>query len=107
MSCRCGRRSKGSKGLPLDLMPYPTGYERIRRKFSRTSPWLSSCGTYRSRLTHGLSLGRGLNPLPKIDVPKENGDYRGINVTPVMARVFQMVVYRSHAKEPFDNSLAP
>ena len=48
-----------------------------------------------------------INPLHKIDVLKENGDYRGINVTPVIARVFEKVVYHFHTKESFENSLAP
>lgn len=48
-----------------------------------------------------------INPLPKTDVPKENGDYRSINVTPVIARVFEKVVYHFHAKESFENSLVP
>ena len=65
-------------------------------------------GTYRSRLTYPKSWKRAnINPLPKIDVPKENGDYRGINVTPVIARVFEKLGYHFHAKESFENSLAP
>ena len=108
VSCRCGRCSMRSKGLPLGLMPHPTGYGGITRKFL----WalLPSCGTVRSLLTHGLSPGRGLiiiNPLPEIDVPKENGDYHSINVTPVIARVFEKVVYHLHTKVSFQNSLAP
>ena len=67
VSCRCGRRSKRSKGLPLGLMPYPTGYRKITRKFSWA--WLPSCGTYHSRLNHGLSLKGGpiLPPPPPKD----------------------------------------
>lgn len=40
-----------------------------------------------------------INPLSKIDV--------GINVTPVIARVFEKVVHCFHAKGSFENSLAP
>lgn len=65
-------------------------------------------GTYRSRLTYPKSWKRAnINPLPKIHVPKENGDYRGINVTPVIARVFEKLGYLFHAKQSFENSLAP
>ena len=48
-----------------------------------------------------------INPLPEIDVPKENSDYHSINVTPVIARVFEKVVYHLHTKVSFQNSLAP
>ena len=36
-----------------------------------------------------------INPLPKIDIPVEDGDFRGINVTPVIARAFERAVYQS------------
>ena len=45
-----------------------------------------------------------INPLPKIDIPKENGDFRGINVTPVIERVFGKVVYTSQAKSKVEES---
>ena len=48
-----------------------------------------------------------INPLPKMDMPKEDGDYRGINVTPVIARDFEKVVYSIHAKRDFEASLMP
>lgn len=50
-----------------------------------------------------------INPLPKIDVLKENGDYHSINVRPVIARVFEKVVYlstpRSHLRIATDLQL--
>ena len=39
-----------------------------------------------------------INPLPKVEIPQENGEYRGINVPLVMTRAFEKVVYGSHAK---------
>ena len=38
-----------------------------------------------------------INPLRKIDIPVEDGDFRGINVTPVIARAFERAVYQSYA----------
>ena len=35
-----------------------------------------------------------VNPLPKIDIPVKVSDYRGINVTPIIARAFEKVVYK-------------
>ena len=34
-----------------------------------------------------------INPIPKVDIPKEKSDYRGINITPVIARAFEKAVY--------------
>ena len=34
-----------------------------------------------------------INPLPKVDIPKADSDYGGINVTPVIARSFEKVVH--------------
>ena len=48
-----------------------------------------------------------INPLPKIDLPKEISDYRGINVTPVIARAFEKVVYNTHAKAVIVRSPSP
>ena len=30
-----------------------------------------------------------VNPLPKVDIPRDKTDYRGINITPVIARAFE------------------
>ena len=48
-----------------------------------------------------------INPLPKIDIPEENSDYRGINVTSVIARTFEKVVYHTHVKAIVENSFSP
>ena len=45
------------------------------------------------------------NPLPKVEVPKEKSDYRGINVTPVIARVFEKVVFNAHARDVVEENL--
>ena len=37
-----------------------------------------------------------ISPLPKVDVPKENGDFRGISVTPVIAEALERAVYNKH-----------
>ena len=43
-----------------------------------------------------------LYPLPKVDIPKGISDFRGINVTPVIARCFEKAVLGTHARETFD-----
>ena len=43
-----------------------------------------------------------ITPLPKVELPKCKGDYRGISVTPVIARVFEKTVYRNHAQEAIE-----
>ena len=46
-----------------------------------------------------------INPLPKVEVPKEKSDYRGINVTPVIARTFQKVVFNANARDVVEENL--
>ena len=46
-----------------------------------------------------------LKPLPKIDVPSDYSDFRGINVTPVIARAFERVVLKSYSQKVFDDNL--
>ena len=46
-------------------------------------------------------------PIPKIDIPKEDSDYRGINVTSVIARTFEIVVYHTHVKAVVEKNLSP
>ena len=48
-----------------------------------------------------------INPLPKVDFPKADSDYRGINVTPVIARAFEKVVYQTHARKAVELCLTP
>ena len=42
-----------------------------------------------------------------VDIPKVDSDYRGINVTPVIARAFEKVVYRTHVREAVEESQSP
>ena len=48
-----------------------------------------------------------INPMPKVDIPKADSDYRGINVTPVIARAFEKVVYCMHVRKSVKGSLSP
>ena len=51
-----------------------------------------------------------INPLPKIDpiIPNENSDrYRSINVTSVIARTFEKVVYHTHVQVVIEKNLNP
>ena len=47
-----------------------------------------------------------ITPLPKVDLPNENGDYRSINITPVIASAFEKIVYHSHAREIVEDKLS-
>ena len=63
-----------------------------------------------SLLTHswlGSWKRANINPLPKVDFPKADSDYRGINVTPVIARAFKKVVYHTHARKAVEECLTP
>ncbi|XP_028411603.1 uncharacterized protein LOC114534362 [Dendronephthya gigantea] len=46
-----------------------------------------------------------IDPLAKVELPKENNDYRGINITPVIARAFEKIVLRVHAKDCIEQHL--
>ena len=48
-----------------------------------------------------------INLLPKFDILKENSDNRGINVTSVIARTFEKVVYHTHVKAVVEKNLSP
>ena len=43
------------------------------------------------------------DPLPKVDVRKGKADYRGINITPVIARAFEKSVYNIHARDAVEH----
>ena len=47
-----------------------------------------------------------VTPLPKVDVPKGKTDYRGINITPVIARAFEKSVFYIHARETVEQQLS-
>ena len=46
-----------------------------------------------------------INPLPKVDTPTQYVDFRGINVTPVIARCFEKTVYNHFSKKAFEENL--
>ena len=48
-----------------------------------------------------------INPLPKLDTPIEYQDFRGINVTPIIARCFERTVYQAFSKPVFVANLHP
>ena len=48
-----------------------------------------------------------INPLPHVDFPKTDSNYSGINVTPVIARAFEKVVYHTHARKAVEECLTP
>ena len=45
-----------------------------------------------------------INSLPKVEVPKENSHYRGINSTPVIARAFEKDVYHTHGEQAVEGN---
>ena len=48
-----------------------------------------------------------VNPLNKFDLPIEDNDYRGINMTSVIARAFEKVIYKYHARDIVETNLNP
>ena len=44
--------------------------------------------------------------LPKVDIPKEKTDYRGVNVIPVIARAFEKTVLSVHATDIMEEHLS-
>lgn len=46
-----------------------------------------------------------ISPIPKIEVPKEFADYRGINVTPVIARSFERTIYQKYTRQVFETKI--
>ena len=46
-----------------------------------------------------------INPLPKVDVPVAREDFRGINVTPVIARALEKAVYKIYPQRPVEEQL--
>ena len=48
-----------------------------------------------------------IKPLPKVEIPKSYQDYRGINITPVIARAFERIVYQNYVKGTLEKNLTP
>ena len=47
-----------------------------------------------------------MTPLPKVDVPKGKTNYRGINLTPAIARAFQKSVNNIQARDTVEQHLS-
>ena len=47
-----------------------------------------------------------VSPLPKVDIPKGKTDYRGINITPVIACAFEKSMYNIHARDTVEQHLS-
>ena len=45
-----------------------------------------------------------INPIPKVDIPKEKSDY--INITLVIARAFEKAVYNAFVEEAVEENLS-
>ncbi|XP_068757446.1 uncharacterized protein [Montipora capricornis] len=48
-----------------------------------------------------------IKPLLKVEIPKSYQDYRGINITPVIARAFERIVYQNYVKDTLEKNLTP
>ena len=48
-----------------------------------------------------------ISPLPKVNTTSQHQDFRGINVTPVIARCFEKIVYHKFGKHAFEENLGP
>ena len=48
-----------------------------------------------------------IKPSPKVEIPKSYQDYRGINITPVIARAFERIVYQNYVKDALEKNLTP
>ena len=70
--------------------------ERPRKNFTPLKIWNLSLGfsTWPSMWKRAH-----VTPLPKVDVPKGKTDYRGINITPVIAHAFEKVVCNMHTQD--------
>ena len=44
--------------------------------------------------------------LPKVDIPKGKTDYRGINITSVIAHTFEKCVYNIHVRDTVEQQLS-
>ena len=46
-----------------------------------------------------------INSLPKVDIPLQHPNFRGINVTPVIACCFERTVHHHYSKKVFEENL--
>ena len=102
-----GTFSQNWREPPLDRMIFPIGFGRITPSFWHRSlrtfgicPWLP---------TPGRHPGRGLISTPYLrlrSLRRIHTVYRGINITPVIARAFEKVVYHTHGKHAVEGNLS-
>ena len=64
------------------------------------------CGIFPCQLIPGSWKRANIRPLHKVDVPKENGDFLGINVTLVIARALERAVYNTHVRLIMEDHLS-
>jgi len=71
------------------------------------APVVSKCWNLSLRTSTWPDIWKkvNINPLPKTEIPTSNADYRGINITLVIARQFEKVVYRTFCKDTLENHL--
>lgn len=62
---------------------------------------MESLPPYSARSSKRVSV----HPLPKVELPIEDKDYRGIKITPVIARAFEKAIYTNHAKDIVEQNL--
>ena len=60
----------------------------------------------RAHLTYVMEKIKYINPIPKDGIPKEKSEYHSINITPVIARAFEKVVYNTFVKEAVEENLS-
>ena len=95
-----------SSAQQLDLMEYLFG---CGKNMLRSSPPVVEV-LWNKSMAHQSWSKRwkeaNINPLAKVDIPSEYADYRGINVTPVIARAFERTVYCTFNKNCLENFIS-
>ena len=81
----------------IALQPVPTEYHI---GYGKIMPRHVSC---KSVLATRWKVAN--SPLAKIDIPTEYPDFRGVNVTPVIARTFEITVYQTFNKNNLEGYL--
>ena len=91
-------------GTGPDLIPYWIWKEhaeimtpiihKIWNLSLKSSTWPSSCKK------------ANINPLPKVEMPKNKTEFHGINITPVIARAFEKSVYNVRTQDIVEQSLS-
>ena len=64
------------------------------------------CGIFPCQLIPGSWKRANIRPLYKVDEPKDNADFLGINVTLVIARALERAVYNTHVRLVMEDHLS-